>query len=380
MRTNLIPSVEVPAVKFISYNQKLYIQMNIKSLIQIQDNLLIKSLRIYRLRIHQGFWFSTNIDFDPKNTNQEISENTIPIEDIFDYTLHRSFVPEIKLIGDSPIIFHPHFTLGKFGLGKHGQWRDYYEGTFPEQDLGSYILRVARSLQYEEGYVQPDSPRVVNEEAAKWYKQNKRQLCPTDHIQFPSSKTFQITSTKNFNVQNQHKFQVTSSPQVTRKVKFEIQDSKPPYSPTERKKYDMPHVNSLKSDVRKNRADYSHDYICYLEMRAFDQIQRYISWGNKTLFNKVEQGGILLGHTFRDSDVNLTYAIIEQAIPGRLAKASPAYLEFTHETWKEMLDDVDRLDTDLQVIGWYHTHPNNLDVFMSGTDRATQKRMFGNDW
>ena len=34
----------------------------------------------------------------------------------------------------------------------------------------------------------------------------------------------------------------------------------------------------------------------------------------------------------------------------------------------------------LQVIGWYHTHPGGLSVFMSGTDRATQRRHFSADW
>jgi len=56
----------------------------------------------------------------------------------------------------------------------------------------------------------------------------------------------------------------------------------------------------------------------------------------------------------------------------------------THETWKEMLDKADKLleqsGSALQIIGWYHTHPNTLDVFMSGTDQNTQSRLFGNDW
>jgi len=52
----------------------------------------------------------------------------------------------------------------------------------------------------------------------------------------------------------------------------------------------------------------------------------------------------------------------------------------THETWKDMLDVVDNLDSKLQIVGWYHTHPNDLDVFMSGTDTATQARVFSHDW
>ena len=56
-----------------------------------------------------------------------------------------------------------------------------------------------------------------------------------------------------------------------------------------------------------------------------------------------------------------------------------------HATWKKMIDRVDMMldsnpNKDLQIIGWYHTHPNQLDVFMSETDVGTQMRFFSNDW
>ena len=36
----------------------------------------------------------------------------------------------------------------------------------------------------------------------------------------------------------------------------------------------------------------------------------------------------------------------------------------------------ERRSSSLRVVGWYHTHPNGLDVFMSGTDRDTQRALF----
>ena len=33
----------------------------------------------------------------------------------------------------------------------------------------------------------------------------------------------------------------------------------------------------------------------------------------------------------------------------------------------------------LELVGWFHTHPNSLDVFMSGTDRWTQSRLFSGE-
>jgi len=32
------------------------------------------------------------------------------------------------------------------------------------------------------------------------------------------------------------------------------------------------------------------------------------------------------------------------------------------------------------VVGWFHTHPNSLPAFMSGTDRATQRSFFSAGW
>jgi len=79
------------------------------------------------------------------------------------------------------------------------------------------------------------------------------------------------------------------------------------------------------------------------------------------------------------------YGVVHSVVAGDLAKGSGAYLLMDHETWKSMLDRADRLNEALgqdamRVVGWYHTHPNELSVFLSGTDRATQARMFSRPW
>jgi hypothetical protein len=43
-----------------------------------------------------------------------------------------------------------------------------------------------------------------------------------------------------------------------------------------------------------------------------------------------------------------------------------------HEQFAELQAD----RPDLKIIGWYHTHPNDLGVFMSATDRRTQELYF----
>jgi len=109
-------------------------------------------------------------------------------------------------------------------------------------------------------------------------------------------------------------------------VKFEVREAKPPYSPALRRKTDLQTISSLDSNFRRE-ADFSLGYELYLTMSAFSTIKNHIWWGSNTYKNTVEQGGILLGHAYRNPDTSIVYAIAEQAIPGRLARGSAGYLE-----------------------------------------------------
>lgn len=164
---------------------------------------------------------------------------------------------------------------------------------------------------------------------------------------------------------------------------FTILEMIPPYSPTKRIQSGLETISSLDSSFQK-KVSLSHEL--YISDSAFkSQIFDHISWGKRTDDNVVEQGGILLGATYHDEIKNLTYGVVEQAIPGFGAVGSPGYLSMGHETWREMLSQVDEIidrfpEKKFQVIGWYHTHPNSLSVFMSGTDVNTQRRFFAQDW
>lgn len=123
----------------------------------------------------------------------------------------------------------------------------------------------------------------------------------------------------------------------------------------------------------------------FINSTARSTIFDHITWAQDTLANSVEQGGLLVGRSFTNEKCNLVYSIAEYAIPAFSADGSMAYLKFSHTTWKLMLDEFDLLtqsikDSDLQIVGWYHTHPGRLSVFMSGTDLNTQKKMFSKDW
>lgn len=130
------------------------------------------------------------------------------------------------------------------------------------------------------------------------------------------------------------------------------------------------------------RRDMNYNYSLYTTQKAWSEITKHIGWNKHNVqFNRVEQGGLLIGRVYKDEEK--VFGIVTQTISGDLAQGSSTYLDMGHAVWKKMLDKKDELlkdDDKLHVIGWYHTHPNNLSVFMSGTDMNTQNTMFPEDW
>ena len=120
--------------------------------------------------------------------------------------------------------------------------------------------------------------------------------------------------------------------------------------------------------------------LLYISEGAERTIKEHIAWGKKTRQNVREQGGILVGRPVLAGE--RLVGIAEYAIPANLSHASAAYLQMGTETWREMLDifDAQYKEAGLYVIGWFHTHPNSLPVFMSGTDMGTQRAFFNQEW
>ncbi|MCA9519385.1 MAG: Mov34/MPN/PAD-1 family protein, partial [Myxococcales bacterium] len=87
----------------------------------------------------------------------------------------------------------------------------------------------------------------------------------------------------------------------------------------------------------------------------------------------VELGGVMLGHHGRDALGE--YVVVETYVPALRAKGRAATLTFDHETWREINAIKDESFPDLQVIGWYHTHPG-YGIFLSGFDRFIDDNWF----
>ncbi len=131
---------------------------------------------------------------------------------------------------------------------------------------------------------------------------------------------------------------------------------------------------------------YSADkkYKLIVKENAVKEIFEFIKWDMGNLpGDRIEQGGILLGKRFYDSSRNVHYTIVGKVITADTANGSPAFLEITPECWSVMHDKKDNYieesGEEVVIVGWFHTHPNMLPVFMSGTDRNTQELFFNGD-
>ena len=116
---------------------------------------------------------------------------------------------------------------------------------------------------------------------------------------------------------------------------------------------------------------------------SFGELQGAIDWGMHTRRNRVEQGGVLLGRAYRCN--NEIYNIVKHIVLAD-TNGSPVSVEFSSNTWAQMQDELScinsrlALDEQIFITGWFHTHPNGLNVFMSVTDKNTQRLNFNQDW
>lgn len=123
----------------------------------------------------------------------------------------------------------------------------------------------------------------------------------------------------------------------------------------------------------------------YVMPSAAKAILDHIHWGERHSVNTVEQGGYLLGTVFKDEEQNISVCRVEAAVPAMDARGTGAFLVIEKSDLMAAHTVCDKLncdrsaDSQLRFVGWFHTHPNGLDVFMSGTDRHTQSSMFSGE-
>jgi hypothetical protein len=300
--------------------------------------------------------------------------------------------PVCRLAPGSSPVFHPHFTPWRFLFGG-GEWEDYRSHD-PAEGVASLVLRIAHSLRYEPAYIRDDARQAANPEALQWYlrwKDAPLRLFPTDHAPLPRPEEYAITSprtivvpqpesSKTFVIQPAVSDQAPAASPAPVPKRFQVENATPPYTPVAVETPPFEVIPELGSDYSGPR-EVSHEV--YIRSSAMRQIFAHIGWRRPTEENRNEQGGILLGRLQADLGRGVTYAIVGYVVTGETALGSRSHLQVGHDTWKTMLDRADEImdaHAGVEILGWYHTHPNHLDVFMSETDLRTQERVFSGRW
>lgn len=103
--------------------------------------------------------------------------------------------------------------------------------------------------------------------------------------------------------------------------------------------------------------------------------------------NRHEQGGLLIGIEVTDAEGNPVRAEVTDILAANAAVRFPGYIEWSgmegirlQREFFEKQEKLAKINPELaallKIIGWWHTHPNDLPVFMSETDMQTQREQF----
>ena len=81
---------------------------------------------------------------------------------------------------------------------------------------------------------------------------------------------------------------------------------------------------------------------------------------------RVELGGVMLGRQHTDLE-GVPYVVITDSLRARHYEATKGSFKFTHDTWNQITRERNEFHDDLEMVGWYHTHPG-WGIFLSGMD------------
>ena len=88
----------------------------------------------------------------------------------------------------------------------------------------------------------------------------------------------------------------------------------------------------------------------------------------------VELGGVLMGRQLIDRE-GRPFVVVEDSIRAQHYHATKGSFKFTHETWRQITRDRERMPASMKMVGWYHTHPG-WGVFLSGMDDFICRNFF----
>ncbi len=89
---------------------------------------------------------------------------------------------------------------------------------------------------------------------------------------------------------------------------------------------------------------------------------------------EAELGGVLLGGQYEDN-AGQPFVMVADSLRAEHYENSKGSFKFTHETWSDISRKREEFPADLQMVGWYHTHPG-WGVFLSGMDTFICRHFF----
>jgi proteasome lid subunit RPN8/RPN11 len=112
------------------------------------------------------------------------------------------------------------------------------------------------------------------------------------------------------------------------------------------------------------------DLPIFLDRKPADAIERHALRDTD-----VELGGILLGYECVDDQTGEPFVWITQALEAKHYENTQASFTYTHDSWEEITRERDAKFPDLDIVGWYHTHPD-FGVFLSSHDLFIHHNFF----
>ncbi len=112
------------------------------------------------------------------------------------------------------------------------------------------------------------------------------------------------------------------------------------------------------------------DLPIFLDLRPADHIERHALRDTT-----VELGGILLGKECVDDETGEPFVLITEALEAKHYENTQASFTYTHDSWEEITRERDLKHPDLDIVGWYHTHPD-FGVFLSSHDLFIHHNFF----
>ncbi len=140
---------------------------------------------------------------------------------------------------------------------------------------------------------------------------------------------------------------------------------------------------NYREPVRMRRPDRDRRWACvayevpgpgdmpiFLDRKPADAIERHALRDVS-----VELGGILLGRECLDEETGEPFVWVTESLEAKHYENTQASFTYTHNSWEEITRERDNLYPDLDIIGWYHTHPD-FGIFLSGHDLFIHRNFF----